>query len=153
MKSKPLKRVPLKASRKPVKRKKVQKAPSISKLIKTADSAFSRLVRLKGADKDGYNTCYTCGHRAHYKKLHAGHYLSRYYKAARWDFDNVRPQCPMCNLWKKGDTITFRANLLKEIGEERVAAVEAKRSVSLKLSKDYLESLIKNLDSYKSMVE
>lgn len=86
--------------------------------------------------------CFTCGREYEPKKLHCGHFLSRYYKAARWDEDNARPQCMMCNLWKRGDPITFRQNLIKEIGEERVKAVEAKRTQPTKLTREFLEQLI-----------
>ena len=79
------------------------------------------------------------------KKIHAGHYLSRYYKAARWHEDNARPQCFMCNIWKKGDPIVFRQNLIKEIGEVRVLAVEALRNAPIKLSREFLEAKLESL--------
>jgi len=125
-----------------------KKQVSISKLIKEADRLFSLIVRQNFANDDGIQTCYTCGFKNHFKKLHCGHYLSRYYKAARWDFDNCRPQCVMCNLWKKGDIVTFRQNLVKEIGLERVEMVEKKRDQLFKLSREYLENLIKELQMY-----
>lgn len=149
---KPLKRV--KAARKTTKRPKV---PSISKLIKEADSLFSKKVRMIGAenkwsDSGGIveteeygNHCYTCRVFLPVKKLHCSHFLSRYYKAARWNFDNCRPGCYMCNIHKRGDLVRFRQNLLKEIGEARVHAVEALRDAPLKLSREYLETLIKQL--------
>lgn len=96
-------------------------------------------------DGEWWNRCYTSGYEAPINKLHCGHYLSRYYKSARWDFDNARPQSMMDNLWKRGDPITFRANLIKEIGEERVKAVEAKRNEHVKLTREYLEALIQTL--------
>ena len=135
--------------RKPAKRsKRASKAPSISKLMKIADAAFSARVRRIGAwEQDGelWNKCFTGGYVAPVKKLHCGHYLSRFYKAARWDFDNARPQSMMDNLWKRGDPITFRQNLIKEIGEARVLAVEAKRNVSFKLTREFLTNLIEEL--------
>ncbi len=124
------------------------KEKSISKLIKEADALFSKKVRMIGAwqvDGEWYNKCYTGGYIAPIKKLHCGHYLSRFYKAARWDFDNARPQSMMDNMWKRGDPITFRQNLVKEIGLERVEAVEAKRNESTKLSKEFLKELIASL--------
>jgi len=145
-------------------RKRPTKLPSISKLIKTADALFSAKVRqikplgvqfvnivandsyfFPNKEKIDVNQCFTCEGYFPVKKLHCGHYLSRYYKSARWDYDNARPQCMMCNLWKRGDPIVFRQNLIAEIGEERVKQVEAKRSVSLKLSREYLTNLINSL--------
>lgn len=124
-----------------------KKPPSISALIKLCDAAFSSTVRRinSAGILNEINACFTCGRFYPIKKLHCGHYLSRFYKAARWDFDNARPQCMMCNLWKRGDPVVFRQNLVKEIGLERVLAVESKRSVSIKLTREYLEALLATL--------
>ncbi len=94
-----------------------------------------------------YVRCYTCGTELEAKKAHNGHYLSRYYKAARWNFDNCRPQCMMCNMWKRGDPIVFRRNLIKEIGEARVLAVEALRDAPIKLTREFLTEKLKELQS------
>lgn len=124
------------------------KEKSISKLINEADRLFSLKVRQSAWPEDNeVKFCYTCNHPAHWKKMHCGHYLSRYYKAARWHEDNARIQCMMCNLWKRGDPITFRQNLVSEIGEARVLAVEALRDAPIKLTREYLTSLIEQLKS------
>ena len=124
----------------------IKKAPTISQLIKKADALHSTKVRTQGS-KDGSNQCYTCKKWFPIKKLQCGHYLSRYYKAARWDDDNTRPQCMMCNMWKKGDLVVYRQNLIEEIGEARVLAVEAKRNDTLKLSRQFLEEKIQTLSN------
>ena len=137
---------PSRIARKPKKRHK--KPPSISKLIKTADALFSTRVRRIGAwEQDGelWNTCFTSGYKAPIRKFHCGHYLSRWYKSARWDFDNARPQTMPENIFKKGNPIAFRENLVKEIGEKRVKAVEAKRNEHIKLTREYLTDLIEKL--------
>ena len=51
----------------------------------------------------------------------------------------------MCNLWKRGDPVVFRRNLIAEIGEARVLAVEKLRDAPIKLSRPFLETLIKEL--------
>lgn len=126
-------------------KKRASKAPSLSKMMKRCDTLFSLKVRQYRAELDGTQTCYTCGHKSHWKKMHAGHFLSRYYKSARWDEDNVKPQCFICNIYKKGDAVKFRQHLIEEIGEARVLAVEAKRNVSIKLTREYLNDLITSL--------
>lgn len=128
------------------------KKENVSTLMKEADRLFSLKVRANGAFDmgDGWmNWCFTCQKHFSVKKLQNGHYLSRFYKAARWDFDNARPQCMMCNMWKRGDLVVYRQNLIKEIGLERVEAVEAKRQVSFKLTKEYLTALIASLTEKK----
>ena len=127
-------------------RAKKGKLPSISRLIKQCDKLFSLKVRgIRPEHPNENGSCYTCDHITQKKKLQCSHYLSRYYKSARWDFDNCRPACFMCNIWKKGDLVNFRQRLIKEIGEKRVLAVEAKRNVSIKLTREYLNELIVSL--------
>lgn len=121
------------------------KVPSISKLMKEADSVMSTIVRYSNLDKDGKATCYTCGYKSEPKKMQNGHYLSRYYKAARWHPDNTRVQCFVCNIRKKGDPVNFRQRLIREIGEARFLAVEALRDAPITLSRDFLINLIKAL--------
>lgn len=131
-----------------------KKEKSISRLMKEADALFSRKVRglisltqIMDAPFSipDARPCFTCGTWLPPKKLHCGHYLSRFYKAARWNYDNARPQCMMCNLWKRGDPIRFRQNLVAEIGEARVLDVEKLRDVPIKLSREFLEAKIKEL--------
>ena len=139
-----------------MKKPKRTKEKSISKLIKEADRLFSievrSLISAKQILEQPYSmpdsrSCFTCGRWYPIKKLHCGHYLSRYYKAARWNYDNARPQCMMCNMWKRGDPVVFRRNLINEIGEARVLAVEALRDAPIKLTREYLESLIASFSS------
>lgn len=100
------------------------KGKSIARLTKDLDAVFSRFIRLSRADKSGIVACYTCPFKTEYKKIHAGHYISRFYKATRWDERNVRPQCYMCNIWKKGNPVIFRSNLVKEYGEKALQEME-----------------------------
>lgn len=126
------------------------KVKSISKLIKECDRLFSIQIRTWGdfeREGESWNSCFTCQRQYPIKKLHNGHYLSRYYKAARWHEDNARPQCMMCNMWKRGDPVVFRRNLITEIGEARVLAVEALRDAPIKLSREFLEAKIKELST------
>lgn len=145
LRKKPARIVPRNAAKRP---KLASKPLSISKLIKEADRLFSLKVRMRGAwlkDGEYWNRCYTSGYEAPVKKLHCGHYLSRYFKAARWHEDNARPQSIMANMWMKGDLVRYRQNLVKEIGEARVLAVEALRDATIKLTREYLTSLIEEL--------
>ena len=74
---------------------------------------MSKAVRLKGADSNGFNSCYTCGVVKHYKELQAGHY-----KHGRLDFDfrNLKPQCVKCNHFHSGRLDVYAEKLIKEYG-------------------------------------
>lgn len=122
----------------PKKKKKRSEPKSVSKLMKELDAVFSQWVRLSHANKEGIVSCYTCGYQNHYKKMQNGHFISRFYKATRWDKRNCRVQCVMCNMWRNGDIATFRENLVKELGEEVVREIEISRNISQKLDRDLL---------------
>lgn len=127
-------------------RKRVKSAPgrkkrekSISALTKELDALVSRSVRLQAMDKNEMVECYTCGFQAHYKKIQCGHFISRFYKATRWNRDNLRPQCVMCNMWKRGDIITFREKLIAEIGKDKVERMEFRRHSLNSLDRNWLQ--------------
>lgn len=126
------------------------KQASISVLVKALDAIFSQWVRLSHADENGMVECYTCRRYFHYKKLHAGHYISRFYKETRWSPVNVQPQCPMCNLWKRGDPVTFRERLVQEYGATKVEELEISRKIFQKLDREWL---IERIAFYKALTK
>ncbi len=128
--------------RRSLKNKGKRKVGSLSRLQKNLDAIFSRFIRLRAADKDGNVACFTCYHIYPYKKLHNGHYVLRGYKSVRWNEDNCRPQCGVCNLWRKGEPVTFRENLVKELGEEKVKEIELKRHELFKVTAEWLQEKI-----------
>lgn len=97
---------------------------SRKKLIADLDREFSQYTRLSYADENGYNKCYTCGRRAHYKEMQCGHFMPRSLMATRWNGNNARPQCGVCNSSANGRRDTFRRNLISEIGIEAVENIE-----------------------------
>ena len=74
---------------------------------------MSQYIRRKDADDFGFNTCYTCGERKHYKELQAGHY-----KHDKLDFDerNLKPQCVQCNHYKSGKLDVYGEKLANQYG-------------------------------------
>lgn len=125
------------------------KSKSVSKLKQELDSVFSKYVRYSAADKDGNATCYTCEKVYPAKKLHAGHYILRGYMSVRWNEMNVKPQCGVDNLWRKGEPVIFRENLVRDYGQEAVLALEAKRHELFKVTVPFLEETIAK---YKTLV-
>lgn len=71
--------------------------------LKTADTWFSRYIRVRDADKNGFCRCITCNTIKHYKEIDAGHFLSRQYMPTRFDERNVHAQCPKCNQYGSGE--------------------------------------------------
>ena len=134
-------------------RRRVSKPKTITWLTKELDRVFSQFIRLKYSNKEGVVFCYTCGHFTHYKKIHAGHFISRWYKATRWNENNVRPQCFMCNIYKKGDSVKFRINLIQEIGEKEVEKMEDESARFIKRGAVEKEWMEQKINYYKQQIK
>lgn len=141
----------IKKASKGLKLKSAHSEVSVSKLTKELDTLFSRVLRLSTA-KDEICTCYTCGLQIHYKKIHAGHYISRYYKITRWDERNVKTQCLMCNIYRKGNSFIFRQNLVRDYGEETIKSMEESAKMLVR-GTSFKEDLLKNIDIYKAKLK
>lgn len=95
-----------------------KKQKSLRILKDRAWKVFSEYIRRKDADAGGTECCYTCGKLAHWKELHAGHALPGRHNAVLFDEAIVKPQCPVCNIWKGGNYPIFTTKLIKENGME-----------------------------------
>lgn len=120
----PLKRTPIK--RKPWTKKAEQAGISKPKLIKELDAWFSKYIRLKYSDGNGYCRCISCGKVYFWKYIQNGHYMSRRYMSTRFSEDNCRPQGVECNIFNQGAIQMYRRALVKQIGEQRVDLIEVR---------------------------
>jgi len=92
----------------------MKKQKTLQQLKKEAHKVTSELVRRTGADENGYNTCYTCGVKKHWKELQCGHFISRTYGITAWYLPNLRVQCYSCNVMNRGNLQEFAARLEME---------------------------------------
>ena len=86
--------------------------------------AFQRL-RVYQESCGGYAKCISCGRVLPVSQLDGGHYIGRRHTCTELEPDNVQPQCRKCNRFLSGDTIAYRAGLIKKIGRERVERLES----------------------------
>jgi hypothetical protein len=93
------------------------KKPSRKTIITKLDNIFSQYIRLRYS-KNEISECVTCGKQDHWKKLQAGHFISRKHYATRWDEDNVQVQCSGCNVFRYGEQYLFSKYLGTELSEE-----------------------------------
>jgi hypothetical protein len=93
------------------------KKPSRKTIITKLDNIFSQYIRLRYS-KNEISECVTCGKQDHWKKLQAGHFVSRKHYATRWDEDNVQVQCSGCNVFRYGEQYLFSKYLGSELSEE-----------------------------------
>lgn len=113
-------------SRSKVQPKKKSK-PIPSNIKQRALVAFQKLRRLEEANYKGRVICISCGKDMDWKEAQGGHYISRTVEATCDERDNVWPQCPQCNGYKKGNIQDYRFYLVRKIGEERVKRIECMR--------------------------
>ncbi len=117
---------------------------TISKLKKDLDKVFSLYIRLRHASKDGIVKCFTCDKTAHYKKMHAGHFMSRKHHATRWNEDNVQVQCVKCNLFGQGEQYAFGKLLDIRIAEGKAEELQELSRTTVKYMRFEYEDMIKH---------
>ena len=83
-----------------------------------ADEAFSKLVRFKNANHQGYIRCITCRKIEPPEDVDAGHYISRSIIPLRYSEINVHPQCRKCNRFNEGMKDEYALALIKEYGAD-----------------------------------
>ena len=124
------------------------------KLVQALDSAYRQLRKLQWSAKatPARVRCFTCLRPI--EEVEVGHYESRRHIEIRWSDDNTRPQCHDCNqamagaggperaIVVKGE---YRRNLIREIGERRVLAVEAAAKRTAKIPTYLLAELLTRL--------
>ena len=91
---------------------------------KPTDEIFSKYIRAR----DGFGNsvrCFICGKMLLMKEAHCGHFIpvSRGL-AHRWNPDNAKTVCSVCNCSDDEHYKKFRAKLVEERGEESVAELE-----------------------------
>lgn len=96
------------------------KKPARKTIITKLDNIFSQYIRLRYS-KNEIAECVTCGKQDHWKKLQAGHFISRKHYATRWDEDNVQVQCVSCNVYRYGEQYLFSKYLGETLSDELIA--------------------------------
>ena len=120
------------------------KKPSRKTIITKLDNIFSQYIRLRYS-KNEISECVTCGKQDHWKKLQAGHFVSRKHYATRWDEDNVQVQCSGCNVFRYGEQYLFSKYLGVDLSEELLMK-------SRKIQKFTDNELLEMIEIYKDKV-
>lgn len=110
-------------------------------LIEDIDAFCSLIVRIKHSDKEGNCACFTCDDVYPYKKIQAGHFISRSHMATRFDTKfNIQPQCVNCNCIKHGNLEIYKERLEGLMPGITESLYEQSREVE-KYGNDYLSQL------------
>lgn len=124
-----------------------------SPLMKAEDKAwkpFSLFIRLRDADANGIVKCCTCGVYRHYKRMQAGHYITRAKKATLFYENNSHGQCPACNLYQGGKPIEYELFIDRKYG---AGTAEKIRIDAVKECRRTIEQLQEIQERYRLKVE
>lgn len=125
--------------------KKPTRKPARKTIITKLDTIFSQFIRLRYS-KNEISECVTCGKQDHWKKLQAGHFISRKHYATRWDEDNVEVQCVACNVYRYGEQYLFSKYLGEELSDKLII-----KSRSIAKFSDV--ELLEMIEEYKDKVD
>jgi hypothetical protein len=110
---KPKLRTPIMRKAYSIKRTEIKKkASGDAKLWKV----FSMYIRLRDADDQGICKCFTCNHRAHWKKMDCGHGIGRQHWGTRYSERNNHAQCKGCNGFNGGRMDVYKTEVDKKYG-------------------------------------
>jgi len=124
------------------------KKPNRKLLVKKLDTIFSEYIRRRYAKND-IAECVTCGKKDHWKKLQAGHFMSRKHYSTRWDERNVEVQCQGCNVWRYGEQYKFSLHLGSELSDElliKSRQIEKFSNADLVMMYETYKQKVKDLD-------
>jgi len=139
----------------------MKKPPTLPQLVKKADQAYSRYIRLRDSEyRNGQwvGECITCGRElvvvftdgSWNPAANAGHYIGRSCKPLRWDDCNVNMQCAYDNAWRdKVDMIAaYKKGLDLKYGKGTAARLKRESTKLQKPSRQDLEQIIEDSKNY-----
>lgn len=106
---------------------------------KKAWSVQSLYIRKSQANFQNLVTCYTCSAQLPYSEAQLGHF---HHNKADFYKNNLKIQCPQCNLYKSGNLAVYATRLVQEIGQEGMVELEK-----------YANTKIYSLDELKEVFE
>jgi hypothetical protein len=90
--------------------------PSLSVLIKHADTAFSDYIRLK-ASENGMVKCFICGTKVPWRQADCAHWIRREIMPTRYSEINTAATCQYCNRLDPDHEDKFEAKLRERHGD------------------------------------
>jgi len=125
---------------------------STQELIIDLDRVVSRYVRLAAMDKEHKIQCYTCSSRKAWTVMQCGHFIARAHLSTRWALQNLKPQCPTCNVTLHGNIDEYKLRLEQEHKGITDYLYEQSKEVS-KPSRDELKQLLFDFQQKLRVVE
>lgn len=118
------------------------KKVSISRLKKKAWVVFSQYIRRSAADNNGMVHCYTCDFFGKWNKnIQAGHGIAGRNNTILFNEKLVKPQCMLCNFFKRGNYQVFTRKLIDEFGLKEYDRLVTESNKVMKFTPVQLEEI------------
>lgn len=151
--SSPLKRSTFKKKAKPLKR---ARKDTVGKLKSRLWELCRQIIFKRYQNAAGEVFCFTSGQGPLVgSNRHLGHFVPSSVGGVslRYDLDNLRPQSYVENVHKSGNWPAYYENLVKEIGQDRVDALLAKKKLTVKADRLFYETRIAEYEGLLAQLE
>lgn len=121
--------------------------------VKKLDNIFSWYIRLRGSvDHNGTRMaiCITCKSMKPWQDQQNGHFFTRGRQSTRWDEMNCHVQCMRCNVFLKGNYITYTTYMIDTYGRDAMDYLERRSLTPHKITTVKLNEMI---EYYKGEVD
>lgn len=102
---------------------------------------FSKYIRLRDSDDNGYIRCFTCGRLVFWKEADCGHGHGRQHKGTKYNEKNNHAQCTDCNWHNEGRKDRYAKAVDKRYGAGTWDLLEMLSRRPLKLSQFDIDTL------------
>lgn len=116
-----------------------QKKKSIKTLKNKLWMVFSKYIRLRDSDEDGYCKCFTSGERMWWRDAQAGHFQSRRFNSTFIHEKNSHAQSPYDNIFLAGNQYIYGKRLDEVYGEGTADELIALSRQTFKMTIPWLE--------------
>ena len=122
--------------------------PSLSTLIKQADTVFSEFIRLRDS-RGGMVKCFICGYAMPWRQSQNMHFIDRDQMPTRYDEMNCHAGCEECNCFDTQHQERYEAKLLEILTPEGLEHLKQK---SRGLQKFMKYEVLEIIETYKAKI-
>ena len=139
------------------KKKKRKKTSPYKKMKTDTWDMFSKYIRLRDADENGYVKCVTCGKVMFWEKdgAQAGHFIPGRHGAVLFNEELVHTQCYGCNICKGGNGGRYFRYMYDKLGggKKAIRLIDEMYVKSNQVRQYKIWELQELYDHYKELVE
>ncbi len=122
------------------------------KLKKKVWTEFSKYIRLRDSDENGWCKCCTCDYREHWKNFQAGHFIAGRNNSILFEETCVHAQCRRCN-YNEGNGPEYFIFMENTYGRDEIDRLRALKHATVKFSVSELETMYEKFKELREGLE